>query len=350
MRRPSRRWSAASCRRATAGGFVGQAIRYFLRQDYQPRELVVVDDGDDAVDDLVPGDERIRYVRLDAPHAARAQAQPGAASSAAATLICHWDDDDWMAPDRLAAQVDALLRQRRATCAASRELLHYRPAGRRCVALPARRATGPGWPAARCSTAAPRGGATRSPPLDVGEDTASSRRLPARPGARHRRRRRSTSRFCTARNTAAKNLADPRWQRRPLDEVGRLLAATGLLRRAAQRPGAAPRRARHRRAGLDHRRGAVLVYDGYGSMGEYLVLGMQRAGADVDSLPLDARPSGADSRELLALLTRARPDADGPVLYFSWPGPALDRFAGTRDLFVHTMWEAAGCPPAGPAR
>ena len=47
-------------------GWVSQAIWYFLRQDYDPKELLILDDGDDSVVDLVPSDERIRYRRLDA--------------------------------------------------------------------------------------------------------------------------------------------------------------------------------------------------------------------------------------------------------------------------------------------
>ena len=45
--------------------FVGQSIWYFLRQDYAHRELIILDDGEDAVADLVPNMTRIRYVRLD---------------------------------------------------------------------------------------------------------------------------------------------------------------------------------------------------------------------------------------------------------------------------------------------
>src|SRR5439155_11307608 len=45
--------------------FVAQALWYFLRQDYPRKELVILDDGEDVVAELVPPDERIRYVRLD---------------------------------------------------------------------------------------------------------------------------------------------------------------------------------------------------------------------------------------------------------------------------------------------
>jgi len=34
--------------------FVPQAIRYFLRQSYEPKELLIIDDGSDPVNDLVP--------------------------------------------------------------------------------------------------------------------------------------------------------------------------------------------------------------------------------------------------------------------------------------------------------
>ena len=55
-----------SCVMPTYGrrGFLPHAIHYFLRQDYPDKELVVVDDGPDAVGDLVPADPRIQYVRL----------------------------------------------------------------------------------------------------------------------------------------------------------------------------------------------------------------------------------------------------------------------------------------------
>ncbi len=45
-------------------GFLPHAIHYFLRQDYPNKELVVIDDGGDAVDDLIPGIRSIRYIRL----------------------------------------------------------------------------------------------------------------------------------------------------------------------------------------------------------------------------------------------------------------------------------------------
>jgi glycosyltransferase involved in cell wall biosynthesis len=44
--------------------WVPRAIRYFLRQDYPNRELVILDDEEGAAEDLIPADSRIRYKKL----------------------------------------------------------------------------------------------------------------------------------------------------------------------------------------------------------------------------------------------------------------------------------------------
>jgi len=93
--------------------FFGQALRYFLRQDYPSRELVIVDDGDDPVRDLVPADSRVGYVRLDRPHSI-GQKRNLAAQAASGTLIAHWDDDDWYSPAYLSTAVTRWLASGRA--------------------------------------------------------------------------------------------------------------------------------------------------------------------------------------------------------------------------------------------
>jgi hypothetical protein len=88
--------------------FVPIAIDRFLAQDYPERELIVLDDGSDPVGDLVPADDRIRYVRLDRRLTIGAKRNVGC-EMARGQLIAHWDDDDWVADWRLRYQVDALL-------------------------------------------------------------------------------------------------------------------------------------------------------------------------------------------------------------------------------------------------
>ena len=91
--------------------FISQAIAYFRRQDYAAKELIVVDDGDDCVADLVPGDPTIRYIRLEEKQPLGAKRNL-ACSLARGPLICHWDDDDWMASWRIGYQVRQLLETR----------------------------------------------------------------------------------------------------------------------------------------------------------------------------------------------------------------------------------------------
>src|ERR1051325_980889 len=97
--------------------FVPLAVRYFLRQDYPDKELVVVDDGTDCVKDLIPLDPRVRY--LQTAGRARVGAKRNLACEAArGSIVTHWDDDDWAARSRLSTQVEILLRTGAALCGA----------------------------------------------------------------------------------------------------------------------------------------------------------------------------------------------------------------------------------------
>ncbi|MBO0795687.1 MAG: glycosyltransferase family 2 protein, partial [Ktedonobacteraceae bacterium] len=89
--------------------FISQAIRYFLRQDYPHKELIIVDDGSDATGDLVPVDDRIHYIHLSEKSTIGAKRNL-ACEHCRGEIIAHWDDDDWHAPSRLRYQVEALLR------------------------------------------------------------------------------------------------------------------------------------------------------------------------------------------------------------------------------------------------
>lgn len=103
--------------------FVPQAVAYFLRQDYEPRELIVVDDGPQPVDDLLPDDPRIRYLRLDR-ELVIGEKRNLACEAASGPIIAHWDDDDWMAPWRLAYQVQHLVQAQADLCGLDRVLFY----------------------------------------------------------------------------------------------------------------------------------------------------------------------------------------------------------------------------------
>jgi glycosyltransferase involved in cell wall biosynthesis len=98
-----------TCIMPTAGRrrLVAQSIRYFLRQDYANRELLILDDGPHSAVEIVPSDSRIRYVRLEGTRTLGAKRNL-ACEMAAGEFIAHWDDDDWSAPHRLSSQVRSL--------------------------------------------------------------------------------------------------------------------------------------------------------------------------------------------------------------------------------------------------
>ena len=109
--------------------FVPQAIRNFLAQDYEPRELIVLDDGRDSVADLIPSHDSIRYLRLDRKSTIGAKRNI-ACERARGEVIAHWDDDDWMAPTWLSSQVKALRSQGADICGLDK-VFFYAPDARR---------------------------------------------------------------------------------------------------------------------------------------------------------------------------------------------------------------------------
>lgn len=105
----ARRAELVSCIMPTRNrrAFVPRAIAQFLSQDHDNRELIVVDDGEDEIADLLPDLPSIRYHRAEGIHSIGAKRNL-ACEMARGTLIAHWDDDDWMAPQWLSSQVETL--------------------------------------------------------------------------------------------------------------------------------------------------------------------------------------------------------------------------------------------------
>jgi glycosyltransferase involved in cell wall biosynthesis len=213
-----------SCIMPTAGrrAFVPLAIGYFLRQDYPNRELVVVDDGADPVEDLVPGDPRIRYVRLE-QRTVLGEKRNIACRLARGAIICHWDDDDWMAPQRLSYQLTALLRSETAACGAAAQLYYDPAAGHawlyRYPGIDGR------WVAGN-TLCYRRELWQRAPfaPVAVGEDTRFVWGVP-RGGLKVLPDYRFYVGLIHPGNTGPKRVSGSCWHRRPVGEVAALLGA-----------------------------------------------------------------------------------------------------------------------------
>lgn len=103
--------------------FVPHAIRYFLRQEHPNKELIIVDDGTDCIEDLVPVHKAIKYVRLK-NKITLGEKLNIACSNASGSVIANWDDDDWYAPRRLSYQVNALRNNETKVCGIN-NLLYY---------------------------------------------------------------------------------------------------------------------------------------------------------------------------------------------------------------------------------
>jgi glycosyltransferase involved in cell wall biosynthesis len=84
-------------------------------------------------------------------------------------------------------------------------------------------------------------------------------------------------------------------------------------------------------------------------MGEYIALGMSRAGATVNIAPLLIDLNGT-SEEFKAIFNASRPEIIGPVLYFCGPSEWLDPYREVEELFINTMWEADRLPALWPER
>jgi glycosyltransferase involved in cell wall biosynthesis len=109
--------------------FVRWAVEYFLRQDYPARELVVIDDGSEAIDHLLPPDPRLRYIRL-AERLTIGAKRNLACQQARGDIIAHWDDDDWQSPARIRAQVETLEHENADVCGLGSILVVDAQAGR----------------------------------------------------------------------------------------------------------------------------------------------------------------------------------------------------------------------------
>lgn len=109
-----------SCLMPTANraAFVPGAVVCFLAQDFPERELLVLDNGTEAIEHLLPRDPRIRYQRA-ASTLKLGELRNRACELARGDILVHWDDDDWYPPDRISRQVDRL-RKGAELCATSR--------------------------------------------------------------------------------------------------------------------------------------------------------------------------------------------------------------------------------------
>jgi len=84
--------------------WIPQAIKCFQRQTYPRKSLLVV--SEDDLGSILPAD--VGFVHTAEKHAVGTKRNVACEYAEAADIICHWDDDDWSAPTRIAEQVETL--------------------------------------------------------------------------------------------------------------------------------------------------------------------------------------------------------------------------------------------------
>lgn len=95
--------------------FIPFAVELFLAQDYQNKELIVIDDGIDSIKDLIPKKNNIIYRHIGAKRNIGVKRNL-ACEAARGEFIAHWDDDDWYDYRRLSIQVEKLQNERKIEC------------------------------------------------------------------------------------------------------------------------------------------------------------------------------------------------------------------------------------------
>ncbi len=89
-----------------------------------------------------------------------------------------------------------------------------------------------------------------------------------------------------------------------------------------------------------------MLYDGYGSMAEYLVRGLARAGPAVNVAPFDLDTAGL-APEFLDILATARLEIGGPSCTSAGRAPTSSASAAPGTCSSTRCGRRTGCRPAG---
>ena len=87
--------------------YVPQAVNSFLQQTFKNSELIILDDGTESIEHLIPKDPRIVYRHVEAVRTIGTKRNM-ACTMAKGDIILNWDDDDWSHPQRIESQVKRL--------------------------------------------------------------------------------------------------------------------------------------------------------------------------------------------------------------------------------------------------
>lgn len=287
---------------------VAQAIYYFLRQDHPTSELIVLV-APGTADRVEPRGGNVRVVVVDPAELDDAGAVwARGRAEARGELLAWWSPTDWIGPDRISAQVRDL---GDAGAVAARSVLTYR---------------------------------LRHGDAVQGEETVPASAMVRRDASlEHRVAVEDPGWYLCVETRRTPDGRSARPLRDAVQRIGDDSPFYAALR-AGSGSGTARPHVRRRRAGLTLAV-PLMVFDGLGSMGEYLALALTEAGIAVNLAPWRLHREGLRP-DLLALLERSRPDPADPVLVLSWIGHALEGWGRAPVTFVNAMWESTVVPAA----
>jgi glycosyltransferase involved in cell wall biosynthesis len=102
--------------------FIRDALESLLRQDYEPFEAIVIDDGStDATPQIAQSFESVRYVRQE--HSGQAIARNTGLSLATGEYVAFLDADDLLPPHKLSTQIGFLVAHPELGCVLGRQEL-----------------------------------------------------------------------------------------------------------------------------------------------------------------------------------------------------------------------------------
>ena len=125
------------------------------------------------------------------------------------------------------------------------------------------------------------------------------------------------------------------------EDFAEAIARTG--RQTQFKPSAASPAAQYRKMQSVTIASPFMVYDGYGSIGEYLACGMARAGAKVAVAPIHLDLAGT-LPEFQQIVQNSQVDPDAPVIFHCWPNDHIVQYEQAENLFAYTMWESSWLP------
>ncbi len=98
----------AICPTYNRASWISLAIQSFLAQTFTDSELVILDNGSDYTESLIPVHPRIRYEKVPGPRLRTGAIRNLCCERAQGEVICHFDDDDWSSPERIASQIEQM--------------------------------------------------------------------------------------------------------------------------------------------------------------------------------------------------------------------------------------------------